>query len=96
MDCATRRRLQLVSHTSRRDSRGHMVVSLRFLNASEEPYRARVRVAFRDAAGTLEPGADAVDQHRFPPGQSMLEWTSYRPEASGYVVRVEGAGLLPW
>ncbi len=96
MDCSSRRRLELIDHTCRRDARNHMVVSLRFRNPSDKPYHARAQVVFCNAPGALEPHADVVDEHRFPPGESRLEWTSYRADAASYLVRLESARAFQW
>ncbi len=96
MDRPARRTLRVTQHTCRRDELGRLVVLGRFVNAADEPFRAKVRVKFEDEHGMWERGAYDMDRHDFPPGASTVEWTSYIRNAVRYEIEIRSARLLPW
>ncbi len=96
MDGPARRALRVTEHTCRRNELGRLVVLGRFVNAADEPFRAKVRVKFEDEHGMWERGAYDMDRHNFPPGESAIEWTSYIRNAVRYEIEIRSARLLPW
>ncbi len=96
MDWRSRRNLRVLQHRYWRQARGHLAVAVEFENFSAEVYVADLQVRFSDAHGVLDRWSQQTQERRFPPGRTALEWTSYTPEAAGYVVEVRSARLLQW
>ncbi|MFO8009085.1 MAG: hypothetical protein R6V05_15275 [Candidatus Brocadiia bacterium] len=96
MDWVTRRHLRIVRHTWRRDPGGRLVAGVVFRNVRQEDYLAEVRVVFRDSEGKAEVGPAPPDTQRFPPGETRIEWTSYRPEAAEYCIELSSARAFQW
>jgi hypothetical protein len=96
MDWRTGRNLELAEHTFRRDRSGHLVVAVRLINLSDEPYYACLCVDFRDGVGAYERCAHQNDTEKLPPGGTSMEWTSYKDSAASYVVSIRSARFWQW
>jgi len=96
MDASARRNLSVLEHRCRRDRLGRLSVLMRFGNTSGEAFLAWVRVRFRDRDGTWEQGADRADDQKFPPGESVMECTSYSQNAVGYEVQIRSRRFFLW
>ena len=90
-DHATCKRVEVQEQQVNRDREGRLVVKVHWLNVSEKPYKAQVRVAFQDIEGALERGAYDWDIQQFHPGEQTVEWTSYTPDAVRYRIELKKA-----
>jgi hypothetical protein len=96
MDWRSRRNLRLVAHDFRRGPDGRLVVTATFANKGGGVYTANLRVKFADKDGLFERGSHEAAVHRFPPGETSLEWTSSTAAAQRYAVDVWSARWLQW
>jgi hypothetical protein len=96
MDWRSRRNLELAEHTFGRDRFGQLVVNVRLVNTSAEPYYARFCVDFVDGEGGYERRAHQTDTEKLPVGVTEMEWASYRPDASRYILRIRSARFWQW
>jgi hypothetical protein len=96
MDWSSANALRVRDHRFWRDSRGNMVVLVRFENPRESRFIARIRVKFADERGVLEEGATVTSIQHFRPGQTTMSWTSSRAEAESYVIEVRSARFFQW
>jgi len=96
MDASARRNLSVLEHRCRRDRLGRLSVLVRFGNTSGQAFLAWVCVRFRDRNGTWEEGADRADAQEFPPGESVMECTSYSQNAVGYEVEIRSRRFFLW
>ena len=95
LDWPSCRRLELMSHTWRRDTRDHLVVLVRLHNRSAGRYVAAVRVEFTDGQGVAEQGGTQTEEYVLAPGESAeIEWTSYSASAAKYVVEVRSGRVF--
>jgi len=90
------RRLNVTQQQFRRDDTGRLVVSVTFQNSCGRAFDAQLIVRFQDAQGAWEQSSLPADVHRFLPGKTVIEWTSYGPEAVAYQVRVTGGTAFCW
>ena len=88
LDFATCRRLYVSEQRATRDQEGRLTVRVAWHNRDDGEYRAEVRVAFFDGDGNRETGSYRWDLHRFDPGASRCEWTSYQQNAVRYRIEV--------
>jgi len=88
LDCATRRRLQVVGQRVSRDRAGRLVVRVAWQSVSDDPYTARIRAAFFDRRGTLERTMEWDRQDFRPRAETVLEWTSATSAAKRYLIEV--------
>ena len=88
LDFGTCRRLYVTEQRASRDQEGRLTVQVSWHNRDDAEYRAEVRVAFFDGDGNRETGSYRWDLHRFDPGASRCEWTSYQQNAVRYRIEV--------
>ena len=92
LDYATCKRLGVVDQEVHRDRDGRLSVTVYWVNRTQKPYLAAIRVAFQDEKGLRERGPYRWDLHPFPLGESELTWISHTGQAVRYRIEVKGAG----
>ena len=96
MDAASARRLQVITHGHRRDGQGRLVVSATLRNASEDVFKAKVKVKFASADGLLERNSFDTVTESLAAGETTFEWTSATPDAQSYVVELRSPRWFQW
>ena len=91
LDRPTRAHMRVLEQKVEFTVEKRLVVSVRWLNRARKLYRSEIRVAFFDAQGLSEKEAFTWDLQSFPPGECMIEWTSYTREAVRYRIEVRSA-----
>ena len=91
LDRPTRAHMHVVEQKVEFTAERRLVVSVRWLNRARKLYRSEIRVGFFDAQDLPERGAFTWDLQSFPPGECMIEWTSYTRDAVRYRIEVRSA-----
>lgn len=92
LDYKTCSHMRVTGHTAEPNREGHLVVTVQWLNVTDNTYKARIRVTFFDQRGLRERGGYRWDLQEFPPGKCDPAWTSYTREAASYLIEVKSGG----
>jgi len=87
-DTETCERIQVLGEEVKRDQEGRLVLKVQWLNVTDMPYKAQLRVTFSDIELRRERDSYLWDLQTFRPGEQAIEWTSNTPDAVRYRVEV--------
>ena len=90
-DYSTCRHMRVVEHKFEHRG-GRLVVSVTWLNVTDEPYLARIRVGFYDERGLCDTGSFRWDLVEFPPGPQPTVFTPYSKQAVRYRIELADGG----